>query len=406
MADHLALVTGAEVEQLLTAALAGVGGRVVAWSPRSVHHQPRAATTASYGTTVDWGTGSTQETLMLSAGRAAPRAPSDGVVLLGDGRDVVAAWRFPTDPELPGLATATDPRGARAVLDELGVPGFAAAGPARIRVRTFRPLRRAVIQVEAGAHSAFLRVVRPTEAAGLHHRHELMRAAGLPVPRSWGWTPSGIVALEALPGVPLHRQLRSGGAAPTGSDLLRLLSTLPDELCALPARRSWTDDVEEYARVIGETIPDQRSRAHDLAAAVAAGLSGMPSDGPVHGDFHGGQLLVTGSQIRGLLDLETAGPGRRADDVATVLAHLEARACGADAKSDAYAQRLGGLAVEWRRSAEQVVDATELRLRVAGTLLGLATGPFRTQRRGWAEATSLYLHAVQRWVNGPDPRWT
>lgn len=404
MADHLALVTGPEVEQLLATALAGVGGRVVAWSSRSVHHQPLAATTAAYRTTVDWGTSTTDETLVLSAGRTAPRAPSDGVVLLGDGRDVVAAWRFPTDPELPGLPHATDPHRALVVLDELGVPGFArGGGPARVRVRTFRPLRRAVIQVDADGRSAFLRVVRPVEAAGLHERHELLRAAGLPVPRSWGWTPTGIVALQALPGVPLHRQLRSGGPALSGSDLLRLLARLPDELCALPGRRSWADDTEQYARVIGETLPDQRSRAHDLAAVIAAGLTGLPHDGPVHGDFHGGQLLVSGAQICGLLDLETAGPGRRADDVATLLAHLEARA--AEGGADPHAERLRGLVAAWRRSAEEVVDPAELRLRVAGILLGLATGPFRTQRRGWDQVTSLYLHRVDRWVSDTDPRW-
>ncbi len=401
MTDHLALVTGEHVEEILTSVLAGVGGRLLTWSPRSVHHQPEASTTACYRTLVDWGARTSQETLVISAGQPAPPAGTEGIVLLGDGHQQVVAWRFPTDPDLPGLAVATDPHGALAVLSQLKVPGFnPARGPVRVLVRTFRPRRRAVVQVDAGEHTAFLRVLRPAAAAHLHERHALLHSAGVPVPRSWGSTQNGLLALEALRGRTLREQLAVSGPTPSGSDLLDLLACLPETLLALPAQRSWADDTARYARVLAETLPAERTRARGLASAIGAGLAGQPADSPTHGDFHDAQLMVMGPRIAGLLDVEAAGPGRRADDLATLLAHLEARILGGAPD----AERLRGLVDQWLRSAEQVVDADELRLRVAGVLLALATGPYRRQRPGWVRATSLYLQAVERWATGCDPR--
>ena len=43
---------------------------------------------------------------------------------------------------------------------------------------------------------------------------------------------------------------------------------------------------------------------------------------PTHGDFHEGQLFVAKWLITGVLDIDTIGPGRRADDLACMIAHL------------------------------------------------------------------------------------
>lgn len=183
MDPHLELVTGQEVEGILAAAVAGVGGRILAWSPRSIHHQPHS-TTACFGITVDWGARTSQETLVVAAGGAAAAVGAPGVVLVGDGEQRVSVWRFPTDPDLPGLSVATDPRAALDVLCGLGVPGFSRAqGSVRLRRRTYRPRRRAVVQVESGDATAFLRVTRPSDAADVHERHELLHSAEGRAPR-------------------------------------------------------------------------------------------------------------------------------------------------------------------------------------------------------------------------------
>ena len=60
-----------------------------------------------------------------------------------------------------------------------------------------------------------------------------------------------------------------------------------------------------------------------LTGQISSGLAGVaPGNEPTHGDFHEGQLFVAGGVITGVLDVDTVGPGRRADDLACLLAHL------------------------------------------------------------------------------------
>ena len=73
-----------------------------------------------------------------------------------------------------------------------------------------------VVEVRGPGLRLFLKVVRPGLAEGLHERHRLLRAAGLPVPRSLGWTEDGLLVLEALVGRSLRAQLRAGAPAVDG----------------------------------------------------------------------------------------------------------------------------------------------------------------------------------------------
>jgi Ser/Thr protein kinase RdoA (MazF antagonist) len=127
---------------------------------------------------------------------------------------------------------------------------------------------------------------------------------------------------------------------------------------------------------------------------VAAALAGAVPDQPTHGDLYEGQLLVAHGRIRGLLDVDSAGPGRRADDLACLLAHLETLAV-MDLR---HRDRLRALARDWYAEFERHVDAHELRTRVAGVLLSLATGPHRVQESGWEAATRRRLDLVEEWL--------
>ena len=393
--DHLALLSGDEAGELLEAAVGGAAGEVLSWSRSSVHHRPGSMTTASYLARVRWGDQVAEETLVACAGGDVVEPSAPGVVVLGDGVDRVSLWRFPADPALPGLQVAADPPRIGGLLADLGVPGFGPGEPLpTVRLHTYRPCRRAVLQVSGPAGEAFVRVIRPKAVAGLHERHELLHRAGVPVPRSWGHTEDGILVIEAIPGPTLRHHLRTGGPAPSGADLMGVLDRLPPAVRELPRRRAWADEAHHYAGIVGSTLTAERARVADLADVISRGLAGLQPDEPTHGDFHDDQLIMSGSGIRGLLDVDTAGPGRRADDVATLLGHLEASAVlGAP-----HPERLRGLVGAWQSAAETVVDAPELRLRVAGVLMSLATGPFRTQEQGWQQATTLHVDAVQRWV--------
>jgi len=397
----LSLLTSDEAYDVLSAAVGSAGGDLVEWRADQVDHRPGASTTVAYRTVVRWGDVVQTETLAASAGLGSGQAAPAGVVVLGDGERQVAVWRFPSDPGLPALAAACDRQVVGDLLTSLGVAGIAPdASDVRLRVRSYRPRRRAVVEVRAGAAALFLKVVRPRTVADLHHRHDMLHEAGVPVPRSLGWTDEGLVVLEALPGTPARHRWQHGGLLPTGQHLTALLDRLPPDTMRLARRRAWAERADHYARVIGSAVPAERDRVTHLASAVHSGLSGAQPDAPTHGDFYEGQLLLEGERVTGLLDVDTVGPGRRADDLACLLAHTHVLALTAGTR----ARPLMGALETWRRWFERVVDPSELRLRTAGVLLSLATGPHRVQENGWPQATRRRLDAAQWWVERSGSR--
>ena len=110
-----------------------------------------------------------------------------------------------------------------------------------------------------------------------------------------------------------------------------------------------------------------------------------------HGDFHEGQLFVSKGVITGLLDIDTIGPGRRADDLACMIAHLSTMQ-RMTAEQAAGLTRLINL---WLQVFDTRVDPAELRLRAAGVIVSLATGPYRGQEPSWqAETVRMIESAV------------
>ena len=75
--------------------------------------------------------------------------------------------------------------------------------------------------------------------------------------------------------------------------------------------------------------------------------------------------------ITGVLDIDTIGPGRRADDLACMIAHLSTMQ-RMTAEQAASLTRLINL---WLQVFDTRVDPAELRLRAAGVIVSLATGP-------------------------------
>jgi aminoglycoside phosphotransferase len=395
--DELAMLTGPEATEVLGAALATAGGELVDWTVRQVDHRPSSGTTVAYRVRVRWADREQVETLAATTSGSDETAP--GVLTLSDGDRRVSVWRFPADPGLPALAAACDRRVIAGLLTSFGVQGVDRNGTdVRLRTRAYRPRRRAVIEATSPAGRLFVKVVRPHRVKDLHRRHVLLHEAGLPVPRSLGWTEEGLLVLQALRGSSLRAQLRAGGAAPSGEELLRMLGRLPDEVLDLPHRRSWTDNVGHYARIIGATLPAEAARASELAAQVEAAVAGTPADEPTHGDLYEAQVLVTGTTITGVLDVDTAGPGRRADDLACAIAHLHVLADIDAPEPDVPAPHLTAVGHQWQEAAERSVDSVELRNRVAGVLMSLATGPHRVQEPGWEAATSRRLDLVEQWA--------
>jgi hypothetical protein len=386
-ADHLHLVTGPDAGDFLAVAVAAMGGRLLSWRARDVAHTPTRGATACYHTKVRWPDGHvTSETLAACAGDVPAGAPT-----LECGPDRVGVWRFPHDPDLPGLAAAHDPTALAGLLDDLGLGG----GPVRLQVRAYRPRRRAVVEAVGPHGRLFCKVVRPDRVEALHRRHRLVVAAGIPAPQSLGWTPDGLLVLQALPGPTLRDALRSRTTpVPHPDAITTLLDGLPVELVDGPARPSWLDRVRHYGAVVAAALPDQAARITQIAAAVAAEAATGPTV-PVHGDLYESQLLVDGGRICGLLDLDAARPGDRIDDLACLLGHLAVLA-HTDPDRAAAINRVGA---RYLAAFDRTVDPADLRYRVAAVVVSLATGPHRVQQPRWPAATRRLVDLADRWLD-------
>ncbi|WP_207921222.1 phosphotransferase [Micromonospora sp. KC721] len=381
----LDLLTGPDAAGPLAAALAPAGGRMLSWRATQVDHQPGRGCTVGYHVRVAWRDG------RISFERlAATTAPTPGgTLLLDDGVDRVAVWRFPHDPHLPALPAATDPVAVGRLLTELG---YSAERP-RLRVRAYRPGRRAVVEAVAGRDRLFLKVVRPRRITALHERHRLLTGAGVPAPCSLGYTSDGLLALQSLPGRTLRHALARGAPTPSARQVLSLLERLPDTLAVGPSRASWPDKAAHYASVVAAALPDRAAQAGDLAAEIVAGVAPEPVTA-VHGDLYESQLLVSGRHITGLLDIDTAGAGNRADDLACLLGHLSVLA----QIDPGRAPTINRLGAEWLAAFDTHVDPASLRRRVAAVVLSLATGPHRVQEPGWPAATRARLDLAAAWL--------
>ncbi len=106
MLDDLALLTGPDAADLLTAALAVADQELLGWRVRSVDHRPGRSTTAAYDARVRGSDGEPDQVLGASTGL--PTADVPGLLRLSDGEREVVVWRFPLDPGLPALPAALD----------------------------------------------------------------------------------------------------------------------------------------------------------------------------------------------------------------------------------------------------------------------------------------------------------
>jgi len=392
-------LTGPDAGELLEAALSSAGGQLENWRVTQVD-QHSDQTTVAYRATVRWPTGSTDDLLgasALSADDDPPQAP--GALTVTNGPHRVCIWRLPDDPELPGLATAMDPARLERALDSFGVGGT----DLHTEVVSYRPKQRAVLRITTARRILYAKVLPAAQAPGLHRRHQMLREAGIPVPRSPGRTDEGMVLLESLPGTPLRQRLLTPSAdplqgLPRPDDVITLLDRLPPGVLGLHRRRPWSRRARLYADLIGEYLPDEADRARRLGAAVTSGLrADPPGVEATHGDFYEAQMTVDrAGRIVGLLDVDTLGPGSRADDLACALAHCDALALS----SPRHTARADALARSWRPVFEQRVGQDGLRLRTAGVLMSLATGPHRVQRPDWREATGRMLDRIEQVLAG------
>lgn len=346
---------------------------------RQVRYDPGRSVTATYSAVLD---GVSQGvTLCAHAGRDLPA----NAAIVEDGASRVAVWRFPHDPKLPGLPHAVQPDLLKSLLAEVG-----ADYPIQlIKTRSYRPRRRAVIEVVTERHRLFVKVVRPSRVAALQAAH-ITVAGELRVPRSLGWSRElGIAILETVPGSTMRRAIEAGDAtlpAPAElSDFLSRMPTLPHERPGLIER------LDVHSRFLATILPREAERLTEMVEAIGQ----APSERLVaaHNDLHSAQVIVSEGRINGLIDIDTVGMGRRADDYAMLLGHLFTLALvsGRGQAFAAYGSQL-------LSAFEGDVDRVSIRLRTAAAVISFATGPFRAQQPDWPSSTAKRLTAAEQWL--------
>jgi hypothetical protein len=395
-ADGAVLLTSADVRPLLVAAVEHAGGTLIGWRLQHVDSQPGSSTTATYAATVDWPTGRREELLGASARVGGRRGNDDRAVVFGDGDREVAVWLYPDDPDLPGLRRAASVTEVGTMLAEHQLVSSPPPPEAvSLQMISYRPRRRAVLKVTlagpAGGQTYFVKVLREVAVAPTLERHRLLLGAGFPAPAVAAITPDFCLVLPEVTGRPLAEALFDEAMPCSAESLIGLLDAMPPAVVALPRRPPWSDGIASYAEMIASALPAAVPQLTWLVNQITTGLAGIPlGNEPTHGDFHEGQVFVSGGVITGVVDIDTIGPGRRADDLACLLAHLST----VQGMSVEQAIGLNRLVNLWAPVFEARVDPIELRLRAASVVVSLATGPYRAQQPQWESETMTMLNAA------------
>ena len=395
--DGAALLTSDGVGGLLGAAVNHAGGTLVAWTLDHVDANPNQSTTATYSAIVDWPYGRRDELLGVSARAHGLSASDSRAEIFADGDREVAVWLYPNDPDLPGLARAAYPTSMAAVLNAYKAVAEPIAGDQlELEMVTYRPRRRAVLRASvAGGETFFVKVLRERLFADVSLRHKLLLDAGVPAPRIAAGTADFLLVLGQLPGRPLARAVFDPVAPCSAEELIGVLDAMPAAVADLERRPPWADAVDHYARMVSAALPAEEDRLDRLARTIRDGLAGLPpGDEPTHGDFHEGQVHVADGRVVGILDVDTIGPGRRADDLACLIAHLSTIQ-RMNAEQEA---RVHGLLRAWVPVFDERVDPVELRLRAAAAIISLATGPYRGQEPDWERETVQIVDSAEALV--------
>lgn len=394
----LNLLLGPHAAEFLAAAVGEYDADLTALRVADAHVAPTGGVRVRYVGEVRRADGGVRSEVLVAA--AGDRIPDGATVLAGEFEGVpaeVGVWRWPQDPALPGLALAGHPGRLAGLLEDAGLR---VPRKPRISVRAYRPGQRAVLEVgsadDDGGPRWFVKVVRPATVPDLQSRHGLL-ASALPVPPVAATSERGIIVLPEAPGVVLRQLVAPGGpvaaAIPTAAALQEVLDALPAELLDLPARRGHLQRIDDSAAVLELTT---RGRGPErLVSAVADELRSAPTAAshpvvPVHGDFYEAQLLVRDGRVSAVIDVDSAGPGQRADEWANLLGHLSVLGLRSP-RARAYSAQI-------LTHAQRHTDPQDLCLRTAAVVFGLATGPFRSQRGDWPERTTQRLELARRWL--------
>ena len=121
----------------------------------------------------------------------------------------IEIYRFPDDPDLPGLKKASHPETARDLVNRHVLA--MGARRARVEVIRYRPGNRAVLRHRIGRINFYVRVMRPSALPAFAQAWEVIGCSSFVAPRIAGhWPEGGVVWMAEILGENLRRQIRKG----------------------------------------------------------------------------------------------------------------------------------------------------------------------------------------------------
>ena len=363
------LLRTAEMGPLLQTAVRSSGWELESWALDRVYSHPNGDTSARFETTVS---GSPVTLVACTRDLSERERRRLGAVRCEAGVGALHIWAHPSDPELPGLSVVED---REALTDRLSAALRTEVSVQEAQMVVLRPLRRAVYRLSAtsgtGPRTVFIKVVRPHKVPELLARH---RACTLtPATVDLG---EGMLLMEQAPGLALTELLHQPSAphpgvrVDPGAVLSALQAVTPRALDLRPR----TPPADRFDDALGSLVVAgaDPSRLETLTRNITAHLDrSAVKHVPTHGDFHPANLFMApdGQRPTALIDADTVGPGRRRDDLATMLAHLLALP-SFDAVGYCEVPRFA--ADMWHHAADRGNE--DLLGRTAASLLSLAPG--------------------------------
>ncbi|WP_341829179.1 phosphotransferase [Trueperella pyogenes] len=389
----LQLLTGASAGEMLALALDGI---VRSWQVRAVNHRPGAGVSVGYSVTWDRISHENsvrevrvrEDSYIVASTAKIAEANLDavGAITLYADDLPVHIWQFPNDPELPALPTACDPQAVSGLL----------GGVCDVELLGYRPTRRAVLRVACDSGPRYAKVVRPDAIQALIDRHRIFADAALPTPRIEMSTRTGLIITSAVVGTPLAVSYRHGtNLASIFTSLNRTLDALPPVALDLKYRPAWAERCAHYARAAGASIPEIVERTAALSQGIlevrrSADYGGLV---PTHGDFYEANVLVNEGVVSGLLDLDSLGPGYRADDWGCLLGHLSVL----PSLSENYAH-VGAIREDWFARACHDADPAAIAASAAGVVLSLVSSARQRGRADWKVQALTRLAVAEDWL--------
>lgn len=389
---------------------------VASWKVTSTHARPNAGASVTYRVNLI-GRGEPLQVTTVASTESVPRGSS--MVLRCDPRMIepnaeesspipINVWTYPHDPHLAGLPWAADRAAISATLD--------VSNPV-LETVVYRPTRRAMIKIsEGGATHSWVKVLKPKKAQALLDTISVLEGSEFPYAPLLANPAPGIVVQAHGVGTPLANVIsrKPYDAARMFDQIREVLDALPEQVVDLPRQKSWTDRRAHYAKAISQSLPDLTPAVNQMMRTINALVDEDQAPVPTHGDFFEANLLTNGTNITTVLDLDSVGPGNRADDYACLLAHvsvlpfLSPRRWISAPSTEPWRTRLDqflpgkrcpsypeseSVLEAWRLRAEREVPAADLYARCAAVTLSLASSASLM----WGEGEARARFARAQW---------